>query len=55
MGSLLALQGKTNAPAKELGEGDIGGVAKLKNVQTGDLLTDLEVEVEPPRSASPSP
>ena len=54
MGSLLQLQGKTTTPAKEFGEGDLGAVAKLKNVQTGDLLTDREVAVEPPRSASPS-
>ena len=55
MGSLLDLQGKTTAPAKEYGEGDIGGVAKLKNVQTGDLLTDREVEVEPPGFGFPEP
>ena len=55
MGSLLSLQGKTNAPAKELGEGDLGAVAKLKDVQTGDLLTDVEVDVEPPSFGFPEP
>ena len=55
MGSLLELQGKTTAPVKEYGEGDIGGVAKLKNVQTGDLLTDKEVDVEPPGFGFPEP
>jgi elongation factor G len=55
MGSLLALQGKTTAPAKELGEGDLGAVAKLKDVQTGDLLTDVEVDVEPPAFGFPEP
>ena len=28
---------------KEFGEGDIGAVAKLKDVRTGDLLTDKEI------------
>ena len=55
MGSLLQLQGKTTTPAKEFGEGDLGGVAKLKNVQTGDLLTDKEVAVEPPGFGFPEP
>jgi elongation factor G len=55
MGSLLQLQGKTTTPAKEFGEGDIGAVAKLKNVQTGDLLTDREVAVEPPSFGFPEP
>jgi elongation factor G len=55
MGSLLTLQGKTNAPARELGEGDVGAVAKLKDVQTGDLLTDVEVDVEPPSFGFPEP
>ena len=55
MGSLLQLQGKTTTPAKEFGEGDLGAVAKLKNVQTGDLLTDKEVAVEPPSFGFPEP
>ena len=55
MGSLLSVQGKTSAPLKELGEGDIGAVAKLKDVQTGDLLTDVEVDVEPPSFDFPDP
>jgi elongation factor G len=48
MGTLLQLQGKEHAGVKEFGEGDIGAVAKLKDVQTGDLLTDREVTVESP-------
>ncbi len=48
MGTLLQLQGKEHAGAKEFGEGDIGAVAKLKDVQTGDLLADRDVEVEVP-------
>ena len=45
MGSLLFQQGKEHIPAQEFGPGDIGAVAKLKEVQTGDLLLDKEVEV----------
>ncbi|MSO58148.1 MAG: elongation factor G [Thermoleophilia bacterium] len=46
MGSLLQLQGKDHTPAKAFGEGDIGAVAKLKDVQTGDLLVDREINVD---------
>ena len=38
------LQGRTTTPVREFGEGDLGAVAKLKDVQTGDLLTDREVD-----------
>ena len=55
MGTLLQLQGKEHTRRKEFGEGDIGAVAKLKDVQTGDLLTDKEVAVEAPASTSPEP
>src|SRR6186713_236331 len=43
MGTLLQLQGKGNTGVREFGEGDIGAVAKLKDVRTGDLLTDREI------------
>ena len=43
MGTLLQLQGKEHTGVKEFGEGDIGAVAKLKDVRTGDLLTDREI------------
>ena len=55
LGSLLQLQGKEHHPAQEFGEGDIGAVAKLKEAQTGDLLTDKEVEIELPDFAFPEP
>jgi elongation factor G len=55
MGTLLQLQGKEHAGVKEFGEGDIGAVAKLKDVQTGDLLTDKEVAVELPDFSFPEP
>jgi elongation factor G len=55
VGTLLVLQGKEHDPATEFGEGDIGAVAKLKEVQTGDLLLDAEYEIEPPTLDFPEP
>ncbi len=55
MGSLLLLQGKEHTPAREFGEGDLGGVAKLKEVQTGDVLVDRDVAVEVPDFGFPEP
>jgi elongation factor G len=40
LGSLLALQGKTQTTVPELKAGDIGAVAKLKETQTNDTLAD---------------
>jgi elongation factor G len=54
-GSLLQLQGKEHAPVKEFGEGDLGAVAKLKDVQTGDLIVDRETAVEAPDFGFPEP
>jgi elongation factor G len=49
LGALLLLQGKEHHPADAFAAGDIGAVAKLKDVQTGDLLvsSDKPVEIEP--------
>jgi elongation factor G len=55
IGQLLELQGKEHNPTNELGPGDIGAVAKLKETQTGDLLVDVEREVELPKIAFPEP
>src|SRR5438093_2303648 len=55
VGQLLELQGKEHNPTNELGAGDIGAVAKLKETQTGDLLLDAEREVELPRIGFPEP
>jgi elongation factor G len=55
LGSLLELQGKEHKPAGEFGEGDIGAVAKLKDAQTGDLLTDKEVAADAPDFGFPEP
>jgi elongation factor G len=54
-GSLLQLQGKEHVSVKEFGEGDLGAVAKLKDVQSGDLLLDREVEVQRPDFGFPEP
>jgi elongation factor G len=55
MGSLLQLQGKEHVAVKEFGEGDIGAVAKLKDVQTGDLLADKDHSAELPNFGFPEP
>ncbi len=55
MGTLLQLQGKEHTGVKEFGEGDIGAVAKLKDVQTGDLLLDKEVGAVAPDLGFPEP
>src|SRR5881396_867042 len=55
LGQLLDLQGKDHSQVPELGEGDIGAVAKLKETQTGDLLLDAEREVELPQIGFPEP
>jgi elongation factor G len=55
LGHLLVLQGKEHAQVEEIGEGDIGAVAKLKETQTGDLLLDQEREVETPDLGLPDP
>src|SRR5687768_12556918 len=39
MGKLQLLQGKQHMPVTELRAGDIGAVAKLKDVHTGDTIT----------------
>jgi len=54
-GQLLELQGKEHAQVVDLGEGDIGAVAKLKETQTGDVLVDAEREVELPEIGFPEP
>jgi elongation factor G len=55
MGTILEVQGKEHHPALDFGEGDLGAVAKLKEAQTGDLLTDKEVAIESPDFGFPEP
>jgi elongation factor G len=55
VGTLLVMQGKDHETVQEFGEGDVGAVAKLKEVQTGDLLLDAEYQIEPPELEFPEP
>jgi elongation factor G len=55
LGQILLLHGKDNEPGEALGVGDLGAVAKLKDVVTGDVLVDHEVPVEPPHIDFPQP
>ena len=55
VGHLLLLQGKDHTQVDEVGEGDIGAVAKLKDTQTGDLLLDQEHALELPELGLPEP
>jgi elongation factor G len=49
VGQLFTLQGKDHVPLTEIGPGDIGAVAKLKELATGDMLTtDGSTVVFPP-------
>jgi elongation factor G len=55
IGQMLEVQGKEHAQVPELGEGDIGAVAKLKETQTGDVLLDAERQVDLPEIGFPEP
>ncbi|HEY7396679.1 MAG TPA: elongation factor G [Gaiellaceae bacterium] len=55
LGSLMTLQGKEHEKADGFGPGDIGAVAKLKDVQTGDVLVDAEHDLDPPELGFPEP
>src|SRR5207247_7226648 len=55
LGALMMLQGKDHDKADGFGAGDLGAVAKLKDVQTGDVLADGEHEIELPRPGFPAP
>ncbi len=55
VGQILVLQGKDHDQVDALCVGDLGAVAKLKDVVTGDVLVDHEVPVEPPHIDFPEP
>jgi elongation factor G len=55
LGSLMTLDGKEHEKAAGFGAGDLGAVAKLKDVQTGDVLVDAEHDLEPPALGFPEP
>src|SRR2546427_2916139 len=55
VGQLMELQGKEHTQTTELGPGDIGAVAKLKETQTGDVLLDAERQIDTPEIGFPEP
>jgi elongation factor G len=55
LGQILLLEGKDSTAVEALCVGDLGAVAKLKDVVTGDVLVDHEVPVEPPHIDFPEP
>jgi elongation factor G len=55
LGSLFLLQGKNQTPVGELGAGDIGGVAKLKETQTSDTLADKSAPIAYAKVELPEP
>jgi elongation factor G len=55
LGQILLLNGKDSEQIDTVCVGDLGAVAKLKDVVTGDVLVDHEVPVEPPHIDFPEP
>ncbi|HUB35918.1 MAG TPA: elongation factor G [Solirubrobacteraceae bacterium] len=55
IGQLMAFAGREVEHPGEIGPGDIGAVAKLKETRAGDWLTTKEAAVEMPAMALPAP
>jgi elongation factor G len=55
IGQVLLLQGKDTHTVDALGPGDIGAVAKLKDVMTGDVLVDAHHDLQSPDLRLPEP
>jgi elongation factor G len=55
LAGLSLLQGKTPVPVSEIHAGDIGAVAKLKETQTGDTLSDKAHPIVFPPVVFPEP
>ncbi len=55
IGQLLFLRGKNQEPAKEIGPGDIGVVAKIAEAYIGDTLADREHPIVFPSITYPEP
>lgn len=55
IGQLFIIKGKTQEPTPELGAGDLGGVAKLQDVYTGDTLCDKDKQIVFPTIEFPKP
>ncbi|MHB0971456.1 MAG: elongation factor G [Thermoanaerobaculia bacterium] len=54
-GKIQLLQGKTQTPISELRAGDIGAIAKLKDVHTGESITTKEHQIILPHIDYPEP
>ncbi len=54
-GQLLFLRGKNQEPAKEIGAGDIGAIAKIAEIYIGDTLADREHPIVFPSISYPEP
>jgi len=52
---IFAMRGKEQDSVRELAAGDLGAVAKLADVRTGDVLTTGGVPVEVPIAEAPTP
>jgi elongation factor G len=55
VGQLLVSQGKEHQQVAELGAGDIGAVAKLKETRAGDVLADKDRRISFPALDLPAP
>ncbi|MGE5745801.1 MAG: elongation factor G [Solirubrobacterales bacterium] len=55
IGQLLVSQGKEHEQATELGAGDIGAVAKLKETRAGDVLAEKDAKISFPPLDLPAP
>jgi elongation factor G len=55
IGQLLTSQGKEHEQVAELGAGDIGAVAKLKETRAGDVLADKDRRISFPPLDLPAP
>lgn len=55
LGQLLAIRGKAQEPVQQVVAGDIGAVAKLTDVNTGDTLTTREHPLALPPISFPEP
>jgi elongation factor G len=55
VGQLMTFAGKTSGTADELGAGDIGGVAKLKDTRASDWLAARDEPIRMPTERLPAP
>jgi elongation factor G len=55
IGQLIAFAGAETDHPSELGPGDVGAVAKLKETRAGDWLTEQDTQIEMPALKLPAP